>query len=52
MMSYLNAFDVSAPLDNVQISGSVFYLLYVLYDRLLKDDDDVTVPLLSACKGR
>jgi hypothetical protein len=30
----------------------IFYLLAVSYGRLQKGDDDVTVPLLSASKGR
>ena len=34
------------------MTDRIFYLLAVPYGRLQDDDDDVTVPLLSASKGR
>jgi hypothetical protein len=34
------------------MTDRIFYLLAVTYGRLQDDDDDVTVPLLSASKGR
>jgi hypothetical protein len=38
--------------QHVQLTGRVFYLLAVSYGRLQEDDDEVTVPLLSASKSR
>jgi hypothetical protein len=48
----LKAADIGPALDTVQIKGRIFYLLTVSYGRLPEGDDDVTVPLLSAIKGR
>lgn len=39
-------------MNTVRITGRIFYLLAVTYVRLQDDDDDVTVPLLSASNGR
>ncbi|HEX6283199.1 MAG TPA: hypothetical protein VFZ67_13320 [Nitrososphaera sp.] len=39
-------------MPTAKITGRIFYLLAVSYVRLQDDDDDVTVPLLSASKGR
>ena len=39
-------------LSTFELSGRVFYLFVVSYGRLQDDNDDVTVPLLSASIGR
>ena len=50
---HLGAADLRKVFDSVYGSQvGFFYLLAVSYGRLQEDDDEVTVPLLSASKSR
>lgn len=49
---HLGAADLRKVLDSVRFTGRVFYLLALSHGRLQEDDDEVTVPLLSASKSR